>query len=103
MAYTDQFDLTQNVDFVKKVRVAMCTAATQIVGEAQTTMPFHEWRLRHRLGVAVLNNPDDYVQRFLDAVVTNAAIVTGSIDSDIQFQVNAVFGDVAGVGGHSKL
>lgn len=98
MALLDQYNLTQDADFPKKVRIAMVTAAIQIVGEAQSSMTTNDWRKRHSLGVSVLNDPDGHIQRFLDATVTNAAITAASSDNDIQFQVNSVFGDIAGCG-----
>jgi hypothetical protein len=103
MAFTDQYALARPGDatsttFQKQVHIAMCTAATLIVGEDKSTMTNADWQKRHRYGVAILNDPDSYIQRFLDAVVTNAALGATPSDNDVQFTVNSVFGDLAGVG-----
>lgn len=103
MAYVDQYDLTQDTIFKKKVRVAMFTAAVDVLGEDKGTMDFHEWSRRHQLGKRIFAESDAFLQQFLDAVTTNAAITSSSTDSDIQYQVNQVYNDVAGVGQHQKL
>ena len=98
MAYVDQYALSEDAVFQQRVKVAMVTAALQIVGEAQGEMHGRNHKRRHDLGVRILNDPDALVAQFSLAAATNAAISAGSLDSDIQFQINAQFGDFAGVG-----
>ena len=103
MAFTDQYTLSQDAVFQGRVKVAMAKVAVAVVGEAKGAQDFRDWRKRHALGVAILNDPDSYVDKFVMATVTNAAITGASKDGDIEFQVTAVYPDIAGVGLHPKL
>ena len=93
MAYVDQVALAADSIFRKRVKEAMITAATQVQSEATATANDTN---RSNYAKLVLNNPDNYLEAFCQAVVSNAAITAASLDSDIQFQVNAVFTDLAG-------
>ncbi len=96
-------------DFRKRVRLAMHKTATQIQGEAQTTLTLEQWQKRGRLATTILgviNDPPGIVSAsslWLDAfalsVTQNAVITAVSLDSDIEFQVAAVWDDIAGVSG----
>ena len=98
MAFTDQFTLSQDAVFQGRVKIAMAKAAVDIVGESQESKTTQTHRKRHQLGVAVLNDPDTYLDRFVLAVVTNAVITGASNDGDVEFTVASVFDDIAGVG-----
>ena len=97
MAYTDQHALALDAVFQSRVKVAMATAGIAIVGEAQAAMSTQETRKRQKYGIQVLNDLDGHLDTFAFAVTQNAAIVTGSTDDDIQFTVNSVWNDLAGV------
>jgi hypothetical protein len=94
MSYIGQDNLANDSQFLQRVRVAMVTAAVNIQAEVNTT-PNHTNRSNY--AKLVLNAPDQYLQPFSNAAVSNAAITAASLDSDIQFQVNAVFSALAGV------
>lgn len=106
MTYLDQVKLSQSGDFRKRVRMALITAAVQIQGEALALpLTTSSYGKRQTLANKVLrtagqgDQADPILDSFVWAVVQNAAIVSASLDSDIQFQVNAVFSDLAGVQG----
>lgn len=99
MAYVDQYDLSQDPAFRKKIYVAMATAAINVAGEAQQSLSDSAYSKRQTLAHQVLRAPNDYVEQFSLAVTQNAAITGSSLDSDIQFTVNAVWSDMAGVTG----
>lgn len=93
MAFVDQYALALDVTFQKRILVAMETAATQVqtedVGTANHTN-------RANYAKLVLANPGAYLLPFCQAVVTNAAITSASLDSDLQFQVNSIWNAMAG-------
>lgn len=91
MAYIDQITLGQDATFQKRVKEAALTAATQIY----TELPTAKTPLRIRYATLVLNQQVNF-QAIVDAVCTNAVITAASLDSDIQFQVNAVWNALAG-------
>ena len=97
MGFKEQYDLSQSSDFRSKIRVAIAKVATIVQGEAQGAMQIAEWNKRGALATAVLNEPDQWVHPFAIAVVTNAAITGTSTDADLEFQVTAVWSDMAGV------
>lgn len=99
MAYTDQAALAGDGTFRDRVRVAVATAAVQIMGEAVDAYSDTQFGKRQALAYQALQDAAGGVvlEAFVWATVQNAAITGGSLDSDIQFQVNAVWDDVAGV------
>ena len=97
MAYTDQHTLAIDAIFQSRVKVAMATAGIAIVGEAQAAMSTQETRKRQQYGIQVLNDLDGHLDTFSFAVTQNATITAASLDSDIQFTVNSVWNDLAGV------
>lgn len=96
MSYLDAANLANDLDFRKKVIVAIVTASTNIIGETPSDNPQKD-SARKALGIQVINNPNAFVDRFALAVVANPAISEISSDSDIQFTVNSIWDDVAGV------
>lgn len=106
MALIDQYQMSQDAVFKQKVRMAMIKAALDIVGESQSSMSISEWRKRHNLGVAILNDPSAYIDRFAEAAATNTTIAAETdgdsvTDNDIETQIAGQFGDIAGVGQHT--
>lgn len=100
MAFSDQAALVQDTDFRNKVQVAIVAAALDVVGEArpgEASGFFAFYNKRHDLGVAILNDPKVYLDRFAWAVAANPAITATSGDGDVAYTVNSVFGDIAGV------
>ena len=96
MALIDQYTLSTNATFRQKIQAAMMVAATQAVGESPSLHP-NRTQKRHDFGVALLNDPLNHVERFVQATCANSALTVLSSDSDIQFSVNAAYDDLAGV------
>lgn len=99
MTYLDQAALAANADFQLRLKVAMATAATQISGEAKASLTDAVYAKRQALAAGVLLEPARWVERFAWAVTSNVAINAQSSDSDIQFTVNSMWNDLAGVTG----
>jgi hypothetical protein len=104
MAYLDSANLAQNPDFRGKVRVASVNAAVNIGGEPPSDPPNpNKDEARKKLAFLVINNSEAYVDRFSFAVITNAVIAGQAttpeliLDDTIQFVVNSVWDDIAGV------
>ena len=75
MGYVEQAALARDDAFRDQVRVGMATAAIAIEGEAVGGSDTVVYGKRQQLAAQVLNNPDGYLDRFVWAVVQNAAIV----------------------------
>jgi hypothetical protein len=99
VAYTDQAALADDPTFRGRVRVALATAAVQVMGESQAAYSDDHWGKRQALAYEVLRAAADgpLLEAFVWATVQNAAITDVSLDSDIQFQVNAAWDDLSGV------
>jgi hypothetical protein len=97
MAYIDQYALGEDATFQHRVQVGVLTAAVQVQGEAKDGMSDTAYVKRQNLARRVISGTDQYTRAFARMVATNSAITTGSSDSDIQFTVNSMWSDVAGV------
>jgi hypothetical protein len=96
VAYVDQAALADDETFRGRVRVAMVTAAINVMGEAKETDD-QIYGKRQALAYQVLTNSGSYVDQFSWSVAANVAITASSIDSDIQFTVNSLWDDLSGV------
>ncbi len=99
MAYADQAALAIDPAFQLRLKVAMATAAVQVAGEDKAQMSDAVYAKRQALAGDVLRQPAKWVESFAWAVTSNAAITSSSGDSDIQFTVNSMWSDIAGVTG----
>jgi hypothetical protein len=100
MAFSDQAALAVDAAFQAKVRVALVTAAVDVMGEDKTGMSDAKYGKRQALAYAVLQSGGaSQTERFAWAVAANVAVSSGSTDSDIQFTVNSVWDDMSGVVG----
>lgn len=101
MAFTDQAALADDAGFRPRVRVALATAALQVMGEAKEDKTDDEFGRRQALAYEVLRTAASGVllEAFVWAVVANPAVTAQAIDNDIQFSVNSAWGDIAGVRG----
>ena len=98
MAFADQAALAVDEGFQQRVRIAIVTAATQIMGEAKTSDDV-TYGKRQALAYSVLYDSGQHVERFAWAVASNPAVTAESVDGDVQFTVNACWDDIAGVTG----
>lgn len=100
MAYIDQYLLGEDSTFQHRVQQAMFTAAVAIQGEVIGSMGAAQLAKRQALSHAVLSqagSPGGMTSRFARLVAANPAVTGSSTDSDIQFTVNSLWDDVAGV------
>lgn len=99
MAYTAQATLAADQAFRDKVRVALATAAVAVMGEAVGEYSDTEFGKRQALAHSVLTSAASgmWLEAFVWGTVANVAITSESLDSDIQFTVDALWGDMAGV------
>jgi hypothetical protein len=99
VAYTDQATLADDATFRSRVRVALATAAVQVMGEDKASYSDDQYGKRQALAYEVLRVAASgaLLEAFVWATVQNAAITGASLDSDIQFQVNAAWDDLSGV------
>lgn len=97
--YSDAADLATNPSFLRKVQVAMVTAAIAVAQEPQEPTPTADyWRLRRALSVNVLMDPVAWAPKFAWAAVSNVALTSESTDSDVQFTINSQWASIAGAG-----
>jgi hypothetical protein len=103
VALTDQYALANDAAFQQRVRVAVMTAAVNVMTEEPGSHPVVNDKRAVYATKVVSDGCSSELVPYCYAVVTNAVIVSGSSDSDIQFQVNAVFNAMAGVTGQDLL
>jgi hypothetical protein len=100
MTYADQAALAIDTAFRARVRMAVVTAAKDVMGETQPGSDA-EYGKRQALAAHVLTDGGSAdLERFAWAVTSNAAVTSSSLDSDIQFTVNSLWDDLAGVTGN---
>lgn len=113
--FADQQAMTQDANFRNVVKIAMAKVASQIQGESMGGMTDAQWRKRAALATNVLSaivDPAGNIKTGLDIWLESFAYVTAQnatigdtvipwagLDSDIEFQVTAIWDDVAGVTG----
>lgn len=90
--------LAEDVVFLGKVEVAMVKAALAISGETPTANPTVDLE-RHKLASNVIISRANLIGVFAFACVANGALTTSSTDADVEFTVNSVWNDVAGLSG----
>lgn len=92
--------LAVDPDFVARVQVAVVKAARDIIGEAfggegQPTAAQHAMRVTW--ASHVLNNPRHNAELMAWGVAAGGVITAESIDGDIEWTVNSLANDYAGV------
>lgn len=98
MAFTDAATLAQDTTFVGRVRVALVKSAHAVLGEAWGKSDKREPIKRADFARRVLSDEQGILaERCAWSVVTNAAVKADSDDGDIEFTVNSMWSDWAGV------
>jgi hypothetical protein len=97
VSYATQAALAEDTAFQARVRVAIVTAAVDVMGEAKGVMSDTVFNKRQSFAYQVISNSNGYLDRFVWGVVANVAITGASVDSDIQFTVNSLWSDMSGV------
>lgn len=96
----NQYDLAADIGFVKRVQMAIVTAAKQISAEDPDVLlpppgvkdqdPKQVLHIaRAKLAYKVLYQPDYYARLFAHAIAVNPVITDKSADGDINFEVSA--------------
>lgn len=95
-SFLEQAQLLDNVDFLKRIKIAVKKTATNVVGEVYDPNKQDLFEKRHKLGYQVLNG--DMSILFAEAIVSNNTDINiNSTDNDLEFMASAVFNDLAGV------
>lgn len=100
MTLLEQYTLATSTDFVKRVLICCVKAAIAVLGEAcggagQPTNQEHTKRAAWAR--AALDNPRGMAERMALGVVSGGIVTDASTDSDIEFTVNSLIGDFAGI------
>lgn len=97
MALADNATLAIDATFRNKVRAAALNAALAVVGETPSGNGIRDER-RYTLGMLVLvDGGAAKLDAFAWAVASFGTITGASTDSDIQFVVNSIWNDLAGI------
>jgi hypothetical protein len=94
MAFKDQTDLAMTPAFIARVQNAMVKSAIAVSAEDPATA-YHAARVSW--ATQVLRDPARYATRVAVGVASNDVISLDSLDSDIEFTVNAQWNAYAGV------
>ena len=94
MSFRDQLGIAQDGDFIRRVQMAIITAAIEIQAEDPATVNHVQ---RSALAHQVLHSPEAFASKFAMGVATGF-ITAASVDADIQYTVNSVWNAYA-VGG----
>jgi len=89
----------QDETFRGRVLMAAVRAAVAIANEEPAATDDAVTSRRHALAFTMLNNPSDFQERFVWAVLTNPAVSTAGAeapDGDIEFVVSSVWNAIAG-------
>jgi hypothetical protein len=98
MAFSDQVMLARDGVFRDRVRMAIVTAAKDVMGEAKAVAD-QVYGKRQALAFQVLRSSESWLDCFAWGVASNPTITGTSTDADIQFTVNSLINDMAGVTG----
>ena len=100
MSYINVNDLAESASFKVRVKVAIVTAAANVVHEDTSAFTPERRDKRNALARAILADPTSFAQTFVWPVVSNASIAASGLDAsdgDLAYQVSAIFDAMAGV------
>ncbi len=99
MDFLGQIELAEDGVFQARVRQAAITAAVQIMADkpANTPQAIAKHALRAKLALDVLRSPSTWARPMAAMVASNVSIDGDSPDGDIQWTVNAMWDQIAGV------
>ncbi|MCG8310737.1 MAG: hypothetical protein MI975_25330 [Cytophagales bacterium] len=83
--------------FIAKVKNALMKAATAAIGEDTSTYNQTVVDKRHAFATELLKDPNKHAESLKFAIASNAALSEFSTSADIEFTVNSMFNDFAGV------
>jgi hypothetical protein len=96
VAFIDQYSLSDDVIFRRRVEQAALTSATSVSSETRADPPTAQQTRRANLAIKILLDPGTYAVLFAKAVASNVAITPQSADSDLLFTCNSLFDAFAG-------
>lgn len=88
MALVDQYNVSQDVTFQKKIKISIIKAAIDVANEASSVVN-HTSRLV--LAHQVLGSPESFVEPFSLGVAADATIDLNSSDTSISTRVAAIW------------
>lgn len=91
------YELVQNDTFNIRTEMLLIKSCNAIVGEDTTTYSYATVVKRHNLCMNVYADITEYRMRFVRAIAAQGTLTTSSSDNDIEFTINSVFNDLAGV------
>lgn len=99
MSAIQNYQLSLDPTFKSRTESLLKKVATQIQGESPTAQnPQAAVDKRGILAVKILNDlTGQESQKFSDAIASQGTLTISSDDSDIEFTINVVFNDIAGV------
>jgi len=102
-SFLESFNFSETSDFRSKIKIAIAKVATDVQGEAKTSLTDIQWSRRGNLATRVLTRPHEWILPFSLAVAADVTIDATSIDSVIEARIVAVWDDVAGVTGQDLV
>jgi hypothetical protein len=101
MSFDDSVEIVTDRRFRQRLRLGMTKVALAIIGETVDVGLEARAGKRHALAELILTpeQVERQIERFAWATVTNPVITKDSPDNDLEFQISAVFDDLAGVTG----
>lgn len=100
MSFIATADLADAASFRTRVKVALVTAAANVVHEDASAYSAERAAKRAALASGILADPAPWAARFVWPVVANTTIAAAGLDApdgDLLFQIGAVFDAMAGV------
>lgn len=91
------YELMADADFVSKTEMLLIKACNSIAGEDTTTYSYTTVTKRHNLTQKIYLNTPEYKGIFIRAICAQGTLTSSSSDNDIEFTINSVFNDIAGV------
>jgi len=99
MSYSADFTLSTNATFMGQIQMSMINNALQVASEAASAHSIVDSK-RNTLAVAVLNNPSNYLTRFILAAIEangETTLTAASTDAQMDSAISAIRNGVAGV------
>lgn len=93
----ENYSLVQSDTFNLRTEMLLIKSCNAIVGEDTTTYSLAIVNKRHSLAMNVYSDIAKYRMRFVRAIAAQGTLTESSSDNDIEFTINSVFNDLAGV------
>ena len=93
----DNYELSNNSDFILRVEMLLLKVINNVIGEDQGSMTLDKFNKRHDFAYKCLLNSNNYIVTMCRCVANNPTIDINSSDGDIEFTINSLVDDFAGV------